>query len=427
MIMRAARLPFLLLALGGASAGCNGSTDIADKTSGTTGHGASSTGGEGGQASTSTTATTATTGTGAGTGGDGAGGNGVAYPAPHPSMPVIPSHGGKVLSAPSIVTVTFTGDPNEAKEQELDDTIGTFDWWTKAVTPYGVGPASGGGHVTLADVPPAAMSDADFETWLSGKIEDGSLPPATDQTIYAVYLPASNVITFSAAEGGGSSCQAFLGYHSSIVVMQNGVPVTTQYAVIDLCDTDLDNTTTTASHEIAEASSDPTPLTGQLGYVITGDNAWTLAGGENADMCAEVGGYTENGFTLTRVWNNANAKNGDQPCVPVNDDPSGTDVPYFNAAIVKPTLSGKPGDTVTTEIDCYSFGPLPSPMQLSTQGFSKSLSFDFDQLTCVNGDKVTLSITISANAKSGSEKYYSVYAALDDNTSHIWRGIVRIQ
>jgi hypothetical protein len=344
------------------------------------------------------------------------------YPADHPGMPQIPNNGGAVLHDPVLVTVTFPNDPLKADLEAFGDVIGSLSWWPTVNAEYGVGPATSGGHVVIPDPPPAQMSDADVEAFLQAKITDGTLPAPTDQTIYVLYYPPSTVISLGG--GGGDSCGAYLGYHSGISAdVGGGHLVPTAYAVVARCG-GLDTVTETASHELTEAATDPHP-NAQIGYSFIGENAWTLAGGENADMCSMVSGVTEGGYSLTRVWSNRNAKLGDQPCLPLPDPTS--PIPYFNAGIVHDVVTAHPGDTVTVEVDCYSFGPLPNAMTLEPHANSpQNIGLTFDDTTCENGDKRTLTIQVASTAKKGTSYHYTLLASIDSSTSHLWRGMVRV-
>jgi hypothetical protein len=348
------------------------------------------------------------------------------YPAPHPSMPLIPRNGGAVLHDPSIVTVTFAGDAMEAKLQAFGDQVGGLKWWSTVHDGYGVGPATSAGHVTIPVAPPARMTDGDVQAWLAARVGDGTLPAPTDQSIYLLYYPQATTITFDDSSGSAASCQVFLGYHSTISVAAAGRTVPVAYAVINRCRGDLDEATSTASHELTEASTDPHPIDDSTaGYVTLKDNAWTGLGGENADMCAGVTGVTEAGWALTRVWNNVTAAAGDQPCVPVPDTGG---VPYFNAGVVHERVTALPGTSVSTELDCYSFGPLTDPMTLSVGvPAGDPLKIYFDQKTCVNGDKVNMTLAVSASAQRGSDIHYTVFTTLPAGNAHLWRGMVHVR
>ncbi len=349
-----------------------------------------------------------------------------AYPAAHPGMPQIPRNGGPVLHDPSIVTVTFAGDAMEPRLQAFGDQVGGLQWWSTVHAGYGVGPAVSAGHVTIPVGPPARMSDAEVQAWLRARLADGTLPAPTDQSIYLLYYPQTTTITFDDSSGSAASCQVFLGYHSTIDVASGGGTVPVAYAVINRCRGDLDEVTVTASHELTEASTDPRPIDNTTaGYVTLDDNAWTGLGGENGDMCAGVSGVREGGFALTRVWNNVAAAAGAQPCLPAPDTGG---VPYFNAAVVHDQLSASPGTAVSTEVDCYSFGPLAGPMALSAAvPAGDPLRVSFDRSSCTNGDKVTMTLAVTAGVQRGADVHYTLYSTLDPRNAHLWRGMVHVK
>jgi hypothetical protein len=348
------------------------------------------------------------------------------YPAPHPGMPQIPYHGGGVLHDLAIVTVTFPGDRYATRLQAFGDQVGSLKWWSTVHAGYGVGPATGAGHVTIASAPPAALTDADVETWLAARIGDGTLPPPTDQILYALYYPQATTITLRGAGGGAASCQVFLGFHTSIDVTFGGRSIPVAYAVINRCADDLDQLTETASHEFTEVATDPHPVDdASSGYVTLVDNAWTVLGGENADMCSGLRSVTEAGWALTRVWNNLTAAAGDQPCLPAPEGGGG--LPYYNAGIVGERLVIDRGASASTEVDCYAFGALPAPMALSTQIPAQDpIKIAFDRKTCTNGDKVTMTVSVGASARHGADYHYTLYAGMGETSAHLWRGMVHV-
>lgn len=342
------------------------------------------------------------------------------YPADHPGMPQIPNNGGDVLHDPVIITVTFPNDDLQAQIDQFDDQVGGLNWW-QVNAEYGVGKATSGDHVKIAQDLPTSMTDVDVEQWLQDRINDQTLPAPTDQMIYALYIPAATTISFS--DGSGTSCAGFLGYHSSINMAVNNLTMPIAYAVINRCG-GIDSVTETASHEFTEACTDPHPFTGP-GYTFFKDNAWTVAGGEDGDMCSMVSGVTEAGWSLTRVWSNKNAKAGDQPCMPL--PAQAKDYPYFNAGVVHDTLTAHPGDTVKTEVDCYSFGKLPNDITVDVQPYSPTiLKPTLSAKTCKNGDKLTLTFNVAKTAKKGTDYHYDVQTNINANTGHIWRGMVSV-
>jgi hypothetical protein len=140
------------------------------------------------------------------------------------------------------------------------------------------------GSATLTKpAPPRSLTDEAVQRFLRQQIAGRGVPKATPNTIFFIYLPPGVTV----AMGGSRSCQAFCGYHSAVAGK-------TFYAVMPYpgctgCTgglTAFDALTSTSSHELCEAITDPNPGTGW----------YDDANGEIGDVCAwetkEVGGYT---------------------------------------------------------------------------------------------------------------------------------------
>ena len=121
-----------------------------------------------------------------------------------------------------------------------------------------------------------------------------AFPKPNPNMLYFVYLPPGVAVV----QGGARSCQAFCGYHNDV----NGQIV---YAVMPFPDcpgcagglSTLDALTSTSSHELCEAITDPIP----------GQGWYDDVHGEIGDICAwktkRVGAYT-----VQQEWSNqANA------------------------------------------------------------------------------------------------------------------------
>jgi hypothetical protein len=131
--------------------------------------------------------------------------------------------------------------------------------------------------------PVAATTDAAIQQTLQEQIEAGALPAATANTLYFLYLPPGTAVV----QGGSRSCQAFCGYH-------NDAGGTVFYAVMPYpgctgCAGGLsliDALTSTSSHELCEAITDPVP----------GQGWYDEVHGEVGDICAwqtkALGGHT---------------------------------------------------------------------------------------------------------------------------------------
>lgn len=140
------------------------------------------------------------------------------------------------------------------------------------------------GSVTItANSPGTSVTDSALQAFLKQQRAAAKVPKVTANTLYFIYLPPGVRVVM----GGASSCQAFCGYHSSI---SNGM----FYAVMPYpsctgCIGGLapfDALTSTSSHELCEAITDPIP----------GQGWYDDVNGEIGDICAwqtkKVGAYT---------------------------------------------------------------------------------------------------------------------------------------
>ena len=139
-----------------------------------------------------------------------------------------------------------------------------------------------------------SVTDATIQKTLQQEIKSNSSVPTPDaNTLYFVYLPPGTAVV----QGGSRSCQAFCGYHDTF---GSGI----YYAVMPFPNcagclggmTNLDALTSTSSHELCEAITDPLP--GQGWYDDTH--------GEIGDICAwqtkKLGNYT-----VQLEWSNQDA------------------------------------------------------------------------------------------------------------------------
>jgi hypothetical protein len=170
---------------------------------------------------------------------------------------------------------------------ELLDQLGEY-----SVAKQKIGHGSLIGTVALTTPAPGkTVDDSAIQTFLQQQISAGTLPATTANTLYFVFLPPGVTVK----QGGSASCKVFCGYHDAI-------NSSIFYAVMPYpgCAGCLggaaafDALTSTTSHELCEAITDPVP--GQGWY---DDN-----NGEIGDICAWQT-RTLGGYTIQLEWSNS--------------------------------------------------------------------------------------------------------------------------
>jgi hypothetical protein len=172
-------------------------------------------------------------------------------------------------------------------------------------------------------------------------------------------------------------------------------------------------------------------------------------GGEAADLCQPEGAaadYTPSdvGYAVQRIWSNQLAADSHDPCAP---DLAG--LPFFNSAPVLDetvTFSSALTGTVTTkgvtiplgtsqtiEVDLFSDAPTSGPWtvtaadllsrEYSSYGIEPSMSFQWDTTQGANGDKLHLTITVTAASAFGGAHAFVITSTLGSR-SYQWPGIV---
>ena len=197
--------------------------------------------------------------------------------------------GGAVLSAAQVTTIfwgpAWDQDPLSGIAQELNqffdfilssaliDQLGEY-----SVPGMTIGHGALAGRRSIATSPPSSIADADVQKLLQNEV---SSPPP--DSLYFVFLPPGVKVDLQ----GSASCSSFCGYHSDI-----GGRLF--YAVMPYPDCAgcagglqvLDALTSTSSHELCEAITDPVP----------GQGWYDDANGEIGDICAwqtkQLGAYT---------------------------------------------------------------------------------------------------------------------------------------
>ena len=147
-----------------------------------------------------------------------------------------------------------------------------------------------GTTVITSPAPGASVQDSAIQNLIQQEISAGTLPAANANLLYFVFLPDGVQVV----QSGGASCQVFCGYHDSFG--SNIYYAVMPYPGCAGCTGGLaafDALTSTTSHELCEAITDPIP--GQGWY---DDN-----NGEIGDICAWKT-KTLGNYTVQLEWSN---------------------------------------------------------------------------------------------------------------------------
>ena len=247
--------------------------------------------------------------------------------------------GGNVLATPIVVAVTYDDDAYRADAEAFFAQFAASKAWAKQTAEYGVGPLTVGTprHLGLA---PATLDDGVVQSLLATNLANAAAPwgAADSHVAYQFFVPQATA--FSDGDGlkfkGQPCCQSYGGYHGETVV--NGVDVS--YAIICECaasggpTTPLEDITTTASHELVEAVTDPFSSTPAFTNPSDDFFGFTLVTeGEVGDMCEFATTVdwkpADMSYTIQRSWSNAAAAAGHDPCVGDGDGPYYEAIPYL--------------------------------------------------------------------------------------------------
>ena len=301
-------------------------------------------------------------------------------PAKHAPVPQMPQNGGQApLSKVNFVTVSFSDTPDDKEIQTFGDWLVTSSYWLMVGKDYGVG-AGTHHHVKLSDATPDSIIDQDFQSYVDQKVASGVLPSAP-QTVYTFFLSSATTVTNVANAGGWHNRSA--GGHDYAVILPG-------------CSSDpgaiLDQYTFVASHELAEAATDPSPLSGyDFGF----------GEGEVGDLCDDTS--VQDTYTVPTIWSNSAAAKGGSPCVPA------TGLPYIDVdpSPTKVTLPATAGASVDVTLTGWSTALVGDwLLQASVNGPSAGAFTAMLDPTATdlinNGETVKLTVTTDGSAPAGS-------------------------
>ncbi|HEY1957790.1 MAG TPA: hypothetical protein VGH28_19350 [Polyangiaceae bacterium] len=366
-----------------------------------------------------------------------------AYPAPHPAYPTISSEG-TIIASPKLLPVFFTADPSMANLTTFVQTLGASAYWKSAVNEYGVGPVVARDAVVVdpselgADAG-ATLAPKDLEQFvishLDGTHAGWGAPDSS--TVYVLFLPASVQVS----DGNfGVSCKNIGGYHDSVAIGA----VNVAFAVIPRCASfgsmqGDDVTTSSTSHEMVEAVTDPFSTQNLYGYSDVDQNHIIYSFQpltELGDMCAQEGDSyfkpTDFPFMVQRIWSNAAAAAGRAPCQP---QPAGN--VYYAAVPVLPSatltyggyslpttgITVPIGTSATFDLDLVSDGPTNGPINVMVldaaqlSGGSPDVTYTLDRSSGYNGEILHATATRKKAGTYGGSEFWVLAATNVNDTS----------
>jgi hypothetical protein len=220
------------------------------------------------------------------------------------------NQGGPVLANVEVESVFLGNYWNTSAGKTLAKRIDAFFTYVTSspyvgiLSRYGVNPGTFTGQTLIATSLPAGTSldDSTLQSTLGQAISAGTLSTPDANTLYAVFTSPKVAVTLN----GDSSTSGLLGYHSSFIGSDSaGSPFTANYAVIaqPIGNTPIkglgifQDLTAITSHELAEATTDPEPLT---------NPAWiNPANGEEVADPGEGQFGALSGYIVQVLWSNA--------------------------------------------------------------------------------------------------------------------------
>jgi len=219
------------------------------------------------------------------------------------SAPKLVYRGGPLITSVEVFTIFWGSDWQQEPSSGILAQINQFFDFVLAsslmdqLSEYNVAGQSIGhgkrtGSITLiSPAPPASVTDQAIQQLLQQEISSNSaFPQPSQNTLYFLFAPPGTTVV----QGGSSSCQQFCGYHDAI---GSGI----FYAVMPFpgCAgclggvAQIDALTSTSSHELCEAITDPIP----------GQGWYDDANGEIGDICAWKSKKLGN-FAVQLEWSN---------------------------------------------------------------------------------------------------------------------------
>jgi hypothetical protein len=327
-------------------------------------------------------------------------------PAAHRPWPQLQPNTGRTLSPMTLVTIVAANDTLASGLFAFGDAAIASSWWKQAGSEYGVGPAARSVHVNAPAIT-ASMKTADVVQYIADAIGDAGAPAPDGKTLYLVYMPKGTGVTDVPA--------SFAGFHNAYPGGEAGVgdgfAVVTRVAP-GYGETELDELTLVASHEIMEAATDPGIDSWKLpdppnypwqGTVWSSIQAYGI---ECGDLCegTRIHEPLDGGYEYQRIWSNAAARDGGDPCVPP------IALPYENVSVPKDWYKVASGQSVAIPMTGWSTAPTGNWLVAAYNAYSTTAFAKVDY---------GAGVTIATDLGVGTRKNCYAFQAMNNGTNGI--------
>jgi hypothetical protein len=267
---------------------------------------------------------------------------------------------------------------------------------------YGLGAATRAVHLTGPAIAAGTnMKGGDIKSYLAALATGDAAPDG--HSVYLMFLPPGVGIL----DNNGQPIGGCVGFHFANFDSQGDI-----WAVIKRCgqpgQAQTDDETYLASHEIAEGCADAAAGKGwSLPFAPSGTPVWMQdvwavgEGHEAADLCQGAGSTPQGNFSYSRIWSNAAAAAGRDPCVPALAGP------YANVSTEAQWVSATAGEEVAIAVTGWSSAPIADwsvqagIRSASRRGFAVGFGGDAGVATINNDTQQLLHVTVPSDAGAG--------------------------
>ncbi len=333
--------------------------------------------------------------------------------------PIVTNNSGPVYTHPSFIVVDYTGDPNAQMIEDVVHTYATSSLFVSQLEEYGITAGTYAGSYHLSVPPPCnapcilpdGFPDPAAQV-ITDAIGAGTVPAPGDQTIYVLKLPAG--VT---AGGGCDTGYAYHGYEPS-----QGFPYDVIFECTDTNITESQLLSEDVSHEMAESTTDPV-ASSNPGYSIP----WDPQGGEVCDYCGDT--YTQLfSFWIQRVYSNAAAMAGADPCVPYGTGPYASGYIGAGPSVSSVTVTAN-GPGVPLVVTVFATPGISDQVIISATGSNGINVSPSSNVARMPGDAFTFTVSADNTAGSGPDHsvWISAYPASAPYDNEVWPVQVVVQ